>query len=383
MTRAGIAGACVALFGLSAAAGACSSSSRPAAEAPPELRVDSGSPEGGGVPEGGEVDSAGGGSHPDGSAMRDAFADAADSMAGLRGDADLVGDADDAGEAGAAFTGPPPPAAACGQTGAWGAGVVAVSTAADDILDAVTSDELSIAWTSGAGSTQAVLYADRASSADAFAAPQSLPAGQFTADRVALSPDGLRLTVVNADGRGFSELTRTSRALPAAAFGSAGTGAYSNLDAAGALSAGQLYGDPVLSADDTVFYYSVYAAGGADAGQGGADAGQTATIYRSERLLSTDTWPVGFAVANSPDLAAQGTLRRRPTAVSADRRTLFFWDEISGTERALWADESTGAFDMLVDLGDRSMAAPNAACTHLYYSAPGASSIDIFVASFQ
>jgi hypothetical protein len=36
---------------------------------------------------------------------------------------------------------------------------------------------------------------------------------------------------------------------------------------------------------------------------------------------------------------------------------------------------------MFVDLGTRTMAAPNAACTTLYYSAAGASTVDLFSAA--
>jgi hypothetical protein len=127
------------------------------------------------------------------------------------------------------------------------------------------------------------------------------------------------------------------------------------------------YGDPLLGADDAVFYYSAY---------GGS---QTATIYRAERLLSTDPWPAGAALAPSTGLAAQGALRRRPTGISSDEQTLFIWDEIMGMERAAWIDPSTGAYDVFVDLASYSLAAPASSCNTLYYSAPGASSIDLFV----
>lgn len=274
----------------------------------------------------------------------------------------------DAGDDGGGFMGPAPPGAACSKTATWAAGVLlSVSSApSNDAFDSVTPDELSIAWTLGDGNARTINYADRASTTDAFGAPQTLAAGLYVGDRVALSPDGLRLIVVNADGKGFSELTRSSRAQPAQAFGAASTGSFSNLDAT-VLSAGQSYGDPVLSADDTVFFYSVY---------GGA--GQTQTIFRSARLLAGEAWSDGAPLQASSALAAQGALRRRPTGISADKQTLFFWDEVSGIERAAWLNDSTGAFDTFVDLGTRSMAAPNQACSRLYYSAQGAMSLDVF-----
>jgi len=263
---------------------------------------------------------------------------------------------------------PPPVGAVCSQTATWGTGtLLSISTPADDELDSITADELTIAWTEGSGSSATIEIADRASNTDAFGAPQSLPAGQFTADRVSLSPDGLRLVVVNADAHGFSELTRSART-SSSAFGPAATGSYATLN--GVLAPELSYGDPLLGADDAVFYYSVY---------GG---GQTATLYRAARLLSTDPWPAGAALAPSAGLAAQGTLRRRPTGISSDEQTLFVWDEVMGMERAAWIDMSTGAYNVFVDLASYELAAPASSCHALYYSAPGATSTDLFVVTY-
>jgi hypothetical protein len=269
-------------------------------------------------------------------------------------------------------SGPPPPPAGCKTTATWGAGTLLdVSTGSDDVLDSVTPDELSIAWTAVNGGTKTIHYGDRSTTAASFVG-QSLPAGLFTNDRVALSFDGLRLLVIDADGQGFSQLTRASRGDAFNPDADAGVSPASNYDNfAGRLKAGQSYGDPVLAADDGVFYYSVYG--------GSADAGAP-TIYRTARLLVTDAWPAGAPLASSTGLLPQGALRRRPTGLSSDQQTLFFWDEVTGTERAAWIS-AAGAFDSFVDLGTRSMAAPNASCSALYYSAQGSSSIDLFRAT--
>jgi hypothetical protein len=287
----------------------------------------------------------------------------------------VVGDAG-TGEAGAddsgGPTGPPPPPAGCKTTATWGAGTLLdVSGGSDDVLDSVTPDELSIAWTVVNGGTKTIHYGDRSSTAASFVA-QSLPAGLFTNDRVALSYDGLRLLVIDPDGQGFSQLTRAARGDAFNPSADAGVSAASNYgNFAGHLKAGQSYGDPLLAADDGVFYYSVYG--------GTADAGAP-TIFRTARLLVTDAWPAGAPLATSTGLLPQGALRRRPTGLSSDQQTLFFWDEVTGTERAAWIS-GAGAFDSFVDLGSRSMAAPNAACSALYYSAQGSSSIDLFRAT--
>jgi hypothetical protein len=296
--------------------------------------------------------------------------DGGDAEADAASDAQGSVDAGDTGlpvEAGDGGGFPPPPNAVCNPSASWGAGVLlSVSTASDDALDAVTPDELSIAWTEGTGSSATLVYADRAASTDAFGAAQIVAAGSFSTARAALSHDGLHLVVVNADGQGFSELTRASRMAPGNTFGTPTTGAYSNFTA---LPAGEAYGDPVLSADDDAFYYSVYG------------AGLTATIHRAARLLPGDAWPVGPAISASSGLAAQGPLRRQPTAISSDEQTLFFWDQVLGTQRAAFIDEASGAFDVFVDLGARAMAAPNTSCTNLYYSAEGSTSTDLFIAA--
>jgi hypothetical protein len=268
---------------------------------------------------------------------------------------------------------PPPPAPNCGKTGSFGAGtLVTVSTSGDDLLDGVTPDELTLVWTQTLGGTKTVYYADRGTVAAAFAV-RSLAAGVYTGDRVAISPDGLRLVGVNPDGQGFSELTRASRADDFSAdAGASSTTAYANLN--GALGPGLAYGDPVIAADDGVFLFSVYGVAGS------ADAGTAATIYRSARLLGSDPWAGAFPFTSSTGLDAQGALRQRPTGLSADQETLFVWSEITSSERAAWLDNSD-TFSSFVDLGARSMAAPNVGCTSLYYSAQGSSSVDLFVAT--
>jgi hypothetical protein len=248
------------------------------------------------------------------------------------------------------------PSSVCSPTSMWGSGTsLGLPMDAGAALGAVTPDELTVAWTYATAAGVAVAWADRASSADPFGAAQVLAGGSFPDDRVALSPDGLRLVAVNADRQGFSELTRSARTGPGSVFGEPSTGSYINFASAG-LAAGQSLGDPVLSASDTAFYYSVY------------DGVQSATIYRTLRLLPGDPWPVGAVLSDAPQLAANGSARRRPTAISSDEQTLFFWDEVGATERAAWVDPLTGAFDIFMDLGTRSGAGPNATCTRLYYA---------------
>ncbi len=359
----GTAGAVVVASGLASllALAACSSSSaRPvlggslgAGQATIDGAADGAAPPDGGAP---EVGANGGDAAADGARVRDGSS--SDEGGETPGDGGVSADGSYM---------PPPVTPVCSPTATWAPGtVLAISSAADDVLDAITPDELTIVWTEGSGGSATVEIADRAARTDPFSPPQALPAAQFTADRVAISPDGLTLVVVNADARGYSELSRAVRT-SSSAFGTASTGSFANLD--GALPVGASCGDPLRSADGAAFFYSVY---------GGS---QTATLFRTSRLLEADAWPPGAALAASTGLAAMGALRQRPTGIASDEQTLFVWDEITGTERAAWLDASTGHYDAFVDLGNRSMATTNVTCSHLYYSAPGTGSVDLFVAT--
>jgi len=227
----------------------------------------------------------------------------------------------------------------------------------DEFLGTIT-----IAWTTESGH---VHYSDRASTAVDFQVPQPVP-GDFAVDRAALSPDGLRLAIVSADRRSLLEAGRATRDDP---FGAPDIGAFVVLDdyAATTMSPGESFGDPVFGPDDRVLYYSQF---------GG---GRTKTVVLTQRLFAGDPWPIGIALS-TPELAAQGSSRRRPTALAADGRTLFFWDETSSTERAGFYAPDRVTFERFVDLGALRGAVPNGVCNRLYFSAGGQNSVDLFSA---
>ncbi len=290
----------------------------------------------------------------DGSVNRDGATDGGSNS-------DASGDSGDSGT----YTGPPPPPTVCDPAATFGTGsALSISTADDDVLDAITPDELTIAWTQGAGGTATVDYADRTSTSSSFNSPQKFAAATYTADRVALSPDGLTLVIVNDDAKGFSELTRAARG---DAFGSPALGSFGNINADTPV--GGSVGDPVIDSSNTAFYFSVYG------------TTSTKTIYRSLRLMPTDPWGNGGVLNVAAGLQTSGSSRRRPSGISSDGRTLFFFDQVTSSERAAWVNETTGQFDSFADLGSRLWAAPATSCSTLYYSATGASSVDLFVAT--
>lgn len=243
----------------------------------------------------------------------------------------------------------------CPRGGAWGVPVgVAVADTDGPLIGSISADELTYAWATQDPGTVSVRVADRASTADPFGPPAVL-AGSFALERVAVAPDGLRLVLVAADRRSFVELTRASRA---DAFASAGNGAMQNLDDdAAAMPATERLGDPVLAPNDRVFLYSRFGGSG------------TRTLHASFRLFGNDAWPVGQPLAANPGLDAVGSRRRRPTALSLDGRTLFFFDEVTGTSRAGWIANAPDDFTDFEDL-PLLHAAPDVTCARLYGALP-------------
>lgn len=259
---------------------------------------------------------------------------------------------------------PPLDPAVCAPGGTWATGTtLPLSTADEDWLGTITTDELSIAWMSRAsGGALTVHYAERERATDAFGTPRTLSGTPYAFDRAALRDDGLRLVLVNADRRGFTQLTRDSRE---DAFGSPGDGPLEAINVTGAdMPAGDAYGDPVFAPDDHKFYYSRYGNGRVD------------TIYVATHLLPDLPFTEGFvAMDTTNEVKAVGGQRRRPTGFSHDMQTFFFWDEVGGTARAGHFTPLTNTFDSFDNLGARPNAMPNASCTRLYYS-----TTDLFVA---
>jgi hypothetical protein len=247
----------------------------------------------------------------------------------------------------------------CSTTAKWSDGTViqSASTSAHDVFSAITPDELTIVWMSITASGPVLRYADRDSATGSFAPYGYLTSDYFAAERAAVSPDGARIVVVRKDKKGFGEFVRRGRfysfdITPSEA-------SFAALDSQGRmLETSEFFGDPVLSSDDRTFYYSKYGSEG------------TVTVFAATRSDPVP-WPLGTPVEGAPLLNDCGA-RRRPTGVSADGLTLFYYDESSGSERATWRKSTDSAFSGFVDLGSRIGAQPNAACTSLYFSLPAA-----------
>lgn len=259
-------------------------------------------------------------------------------------------------------TGDPP---LCVPGRAFAAGTrLPLSGAGDDLLQAITPDDLTIAWKNG----DQFFVADWDGENGVFAAPQEVAGGaQYSA--VTLSPDGLQLIGIKQD---FTVVEQTRGALEAFDDATPEAGDFAEFNAARASIplANQVLADVLVGWNDASLFFSHFTAG---------YSGSRATVFESFR--SGGSWT--FA---TPDLGerlyAQDEKRRIPTGVSADLLTLFYVDEVNGDFRAAWRVNTQVPFDysevLVLGTGVQA-AAPTASCQRIYYSAPGTNGLDLFV----
>jgi hypothetical protein len=325
---------CVALCAL---AGACSSDTNdhPAG-------VSSGGGEQAGSPHAGESAGAMGGGSTDG------------------GEGGAFSGATGGGEAGNDIgTGQPPIApSVCSEMAKWSGAInvdLVSSSAATETLLSVTADELDLAFLSGA----ALYVAHRAQASSAFnvGSPITIPSGWSAVQGAGLSPDGKRLLLVSdPDQRKLGEMTRDSR--DGVFSGDVDESAFAAVNE-DAVYTGKLYAFPVVSpGDDQLFFNSSFPTG-------------ASTVVVSTRG-SSDPWSAPVELTTQL-LDGDSKTRRLPTGVSADARTLFYFNEGSMLEEARFRDTpsiESPLYDM-VSLGARRGATPNTACNRLYSSSTG------------
>ncbi|MES1184539.1 MAG: hypothetical protein ABUL60_12040 [Myxococcales bacterium] len=240
---------------------------------------------------------------------------------------------------------------------------LAISTDDVDQLGGISADELVIAWTVVANEQVTLHYAQRADLAAEFTAPKtvSIPAAS---DSVSLSADGLRLVYVNADRKGFGQLVRATTDAPFELVDPQDFALI--LESTALFAADEYVGDPVLGPDNSSLVYSRYG------------AGRHATLLLSERFSPFAPWPEGSPLPVTARLEATEAGRLRPTALSVDLETLFLWDSVAGVQRVAVLGHDTRKYDLSLDLGDARGAAPNSACTRVFYDSAG----DLWTADF-
>jgi hypothetical protein len=240
----------------------------------------------------------------------------------------------------------------CDPKTTWSTSAPMAGLDADDALfGSITPDALAVAWMTKDGK---IHWADRATTQDPFGTAGQV-SGDFAVDRVALSADGLRIMATSQNRRAFGQISRATRS---AGFASElDTYPFAGLNASvkERNETGQL-GDLVMSPDERTMVFSYW----------WTDV--TATVRISHRASKTAEWGLGVPVAQTGLTSVKGA-RRRPTATSSDNRSVFFWDEINGTELIAQREgENATVFTEIVDIGMRPLAVPNATCTVLVHA---------------
>jgi hypothetical protein len=259
---------------------------------------------------------------------------------------------------------PPPDAGppTCDPTKDWTtASDIAIAglstTGADDFLGGVTPDELTLVWSTLSTTDFEVKVADRSDTTSAFGAPAVI-SGSFGFTRVAISADGLTLYAVDATQKTMQRLTRAARG---DAFGSADTTGFSEIDAL-AFDGPAKLGDPTISADGNHLIVTVQ----------GLSVGSN-DLYES-------TW-AGTAWGTAVKITGAWTGAQRPSGYSFDARTIFLTVLTPAGSMAL--RPAIGfPFDRVTGIGNHELAAPNAACSKLYFSRavnPDGTDLDLFV----
>jgi hypothetical protein len=242
----------------------------------------------------------------------------------------------------------------------------------------VSSDELTIAWTesgdggsaaSDAGAGPTIEIATRTDPNGTFGAPTAVALGStaIADDRVGLAPSGNLVVAVAAD-----RTTLVAFAGTAPTWSQVSPAQFAAL-AAAALDTGGSFYEPVLGGDGNLYYVL------------GSSAGLS--LYQSSWDGQRQRWVAGVvlgtSVAGELLTSADPAHLLRPTGVSIDGRTLFYFDGALGRERAAWRSDAGGGsallaspFSRIDDLPMLPEAAPNASCDRLYF----VSSASVFTA---
>jgi hypothetical protein len=239
--------------------------------------------------------------------------------------------------------------------------VPGIPTFATQPLITMTSDELTMAWVlPNAGSAEGgtagvgVFVADRATTTDPFGTAIQIDAildgGSFFAvERVAISGDGLTLIGVEVGATNMASFIRTARGQAFAPFDV--TGPYAAI--VQSLNPGELLGDPVVSSDNDDLAFSKYGLGAA------------VSVYESFRA-GTSAWPTATPRSDLPLQTSTGH-RKHPLSMSADRLTLFVWDDLSNAAYGAIRNSPTGDYSVTEPYGSLFSLQTNGACNRFYY----------------
>ncbi len=245
------------------------------------------------------------------------------------------------------------PPGVCDPALKLGAEVVQDVGAAGVTLLAMTPDELSLAFTSGAGDALLLHIADRASTAADFAQVAfTMPDGFDAHSGVALSSDGRQLILVSSEHAGFGELSRVGRGQAFA--GDPDVTAFAKLNALKPMS-GHSLGWPVLSSDGQSLYFLSYF------GQG---------LVNQSARGKDGVFDIGTEI-DPYTLGGNDGEYKLINGLSSDERAIFYFDQTTKHAMALFRSRPGAPFYDPLDLGERQGVAPNAGCSRVYSSAAG------------
>ena len=222
--------------------------------------------------------------------------------------------------------------------------------AAGPTLLSMTADERSVAFTTGADDLLVLHVADRAAASGDFTDQLvTLPEGFDAKSGVALASDGLKLIVVMSDHSGFGELSRASRS--AAFAGDADVTPFEPINVQKPMS-GHSVGWPVLSSDGSTLYFLSYF------GQG---------LVRQSQRNKSGVFDGGTEI-DEFTLGGQEGAYKLPNGLASDQRAIFFFDQATSHQMALFRSAPGAPFYDLLDLGERRGASPNTDCSVVYSS---------------
>lgn len=299
-----------------------------------------------------------------------------DSGSSSRPDGSVVGDGGTDGKAPLSDAGEdaprvePLPPSQCASAGGFGTPVrQSPSTVLDDRMPSISGTHQTMVWTTGVGNP-IVHYVDRAQDTDPWGAEQTIVVDTLEADeRIPVSSDGLSAYALAQGGRSVFELGRENLG---DAFSVSSAGRMANINTTlASFPVGERISDLVVSPSGLVLVYRKV---------GGADAG----LFMSRRILASDMWPAADPYARQAELMMVGATARRPTGIAGDGLTLFYWDEVTSTEKAaFFPPGSVGPATAFRDLGSTRGANPTQDCAFIYFQAPGTGAIDLFAAPRQ
>lgn len=252
----------------------------------------------------------------------------------------------------------------CDVQASWGepTPLVGISSAnADERLLSLTHDELTIVFTRDG----VPMVADRTAASDPFGTPVplALPAGYTHEHGVALHPDGLGLVVVT-DTAAFADLGRAARS---GAFDGAPSSARFAQLADNALQYGAALSSPVLSASGTSLYFT----------QVGTSSSK---VFHAQ---GTTNFPVPAMPEDLVTLGGMDGELKLTLSISADERSLFFFDEALGHAAGLWNASPGAPFYELAQFEGLESVFTDLGCGQLYGTRMVEGSFDVVLQARQ